>query len=372
MLRIPMIEPTKLLYRPDKVSAPGETLADLLKERVMTQAELAERTGRPLKTINEIIKGKAAITSETAIQLERVFGTPAEFWNQREANYRAYLARQKELEQLILYKDWLRQFPLKEMQKRGWVQNCGDTIPEQMICILNFFGVASPEQWENGWTKRKLAFRKAMNLKSDIGATTVWLRQGEIEGEKVASKPFDKGLLLNSLIKIRKLSLEKEPEVFIPELRNICAECGVAVVFIQPFPKVPVYGASCWLNPEKALIQLSLRGKAADILWFTIFHELGHILKHSKKEFFIEMENKSLNKIPEEQEADEFATEALIPSSEIKEWLNKNPPLTKTSIMNFADALNIAPGILVGRLQYLKCIPFSAFNNLKFRYEWSD
>lgn len=96
MWRTLMIEQAKLLYSPERVSAPGITLLDLLEERGMTQAELAERTGRPLKTINEIIKGKAAIISETAIQLERALGTPAEIWSQREANYRAYLARQKE------------------------------------------------------------------------------------------------------------------------------------------------------------------------------------------------------------------------------------------------------------------------------------
>lgn len=64
-----MIEQNKQLYQPNKISAPGETLLDLLEEREMSQAELAKRTGRPLKTINEIVKGKAAITAETAIQL---------------------------------------------------------------------------------------------------------------------------------------------------------------------------------------------------------------------------------------------------------------------------------------------------------------
>lgn len=82
-----MMGQNKQLYRPDKISAPGETLLDLLEEREMSQVELAKRMGRPLKTINEIVKGKTAITSETAIQLERALGAPAEFWNQREANY---------------------------------------------------------------------------------------------------------------------------------------------------------------------------------------------------------------------------------------------------------------------------------------------
>ena len=75
-------------YTPDYVSPPGETLQEVLEERGMSQAELAERTGRPKKTINEIINGKAAITPETALQLERVLGIPASFWNNRERRYR--------------------------------------------------------------------------------------------------------------------------------------------------------------------------------------------------------------------------------------------------------------------------------------------
>lgn len=365
-----MIKKSKLLYQPDIVSAPGVTLLDLLEERGMTQVALAERIGRPLKTINEIIKGKAAITSETAIQLERALGTPAAFWNQREANYRAYLAQQKELECLTAEKDWLKQFPIKEMKKRGWLLKCGDTVAEQMIAILNFFGVATPEQWEQGWTRRRLAFRKAMNLKSDIGAISVWLRKGELEGEKIQCKSFDKEKLISSLDQMRALTKEKDPEIFVPKLKNICADCGIAIVFIKPFPKVPIYGASCWLNPEKALVQLSLRGKTADILWFTIFHEIGHIIKHSKKEFFVEINNKTVNKSPEELEADKYAAETLIPSSRLNEWLKKNDKLSTALIIEFAKKLNIAPGILVGRLQHINYIGYNKFNNLKFRYRW--
>jgi HTH-type transcriptional regulator / antitoxin HigA len=365
-----MIEQTRLLYRPDRVSAPGVTLLDLLKERGMTQAVLAERTGRPLKTINEIVRGKAAITSETAIQLERVLGTPAEFWNQREANYRAYLARQKESENLAVQKDWLKQFPIKEMKKRGWLQDYGDAVADQMIAILNFFGVATPEQWQRGWTKRRLAFRKAMNLSSNIGAVSAWLRQGELEGEKIVCKPFNKERLLDSLKNIRELTLKEDPQIFIPKLVDICAGYGIAIVFVEPFPKVAVYGASCWINPEKALIQLSGRGKTTDILWFTIFHEIGHIIKHSKKEIFIEIDDKSMKKSQEELEADEYAAETLISSSRLNEWLKKNNQLNAAVISNFATELNIAPGILVGRLQYMRRVKYSDYNGLKFRYDW--
>ncbi|CZG59367.1 TPA: helix-turn-helix domain-containing protein [Legionella pneumophila] len=366
-----MIEQNKAFYQPDKVSAPGETLLDILEEREMSQVELSERIGRPLKTINEIIKGKAAITSETAIQLERALGTPAEFWNTREANYRAYIASQKELELLSNYNDWLKQFPIKEMIKRGWI-NGSKNVLEQTIYLLNFFGVATPEQWNTGWTKRKLAFRKAGNVNNDIGGLSVWLRKGEIEAQKIQCNPFNKELLLSSIAQIKSLTLEKDPSVFIPKLQNICAACGIAIVFIQPFPKVPAYGASCWLSPNKASIQLSLRGKTADILWFTIFHELGHIIKHSKKELFIEIDDKCKSKSPEEIEADEYANETLIPQSCLQKWLSKNESLTTNAIIEFSKELNIAPGIIVGRLQYLGKIKYSEHTQLKIRYEWQD
>ncbi len=92
-------------YIPDFVSPPGETLLEVLETRGMSQAELAERTGRPKKTINEIIKGKTAITPETALQFEFVLGVPARFWNQREQNYREFLARQREN---LKQRDWVR------------------------------------------------------------------------------------------------------------------------------------------------------------------------------------------------------------------------------------------------------------------------
>lgn len=90
-----MSESLKSEYNPDYVSPPGETLEELLAEKGMSQAELAKRTGRRTKTVNQIIKGIAPITPETAIQLERVLGAPASFWNNRERKYQEYLARMR-------------------------------------------------------------------------------------------------------------------------------------------------------------------------------------------------------------------------------------------------------------------------------------
>ena len=108
-------------YTPDWVSPPGETLLETLEALGMSQTDLANRMGRPQKTINEIIKGKAAITPETALQLEKVLNLPARFWLNREQQYRESLARQAEHEALETRLGWLDEIPVNELVQRKMV-----------------------------------------------------------------------------------------------------------------------------------------------------------------------------------------------------------------------------------------------------------
>lgn len=111
----------KATYNPDYVSCPGGTLQQTLEAIGMSQQDLALRTGRTQKNINEIIKGKAPITPEFSIQLERVLGAPARFWDQREKNYQEFLAKKHNEEKLKLCLDWVKNFPTKEMMKLRWI-----------------------------------------------------------------------------------------------------------------------------------------------------------------------------------------------------------------------------------------------------------
>lgn len=86
---------SKNQYYPDYTQVPGEILLEILQDRGMSQTQLAEWTGIKRKAINQIIKGIAPITPETALQLERAFGVPAKFWDNMDRNYREDLARLK-------------------------------------------------------------------------------------------------------------------------------------------------------------------------------------------------------------------------------------------------------------------------------------
>jgi HTH-type transcriptional regulator / antitoxin HigA len=346
-------------YVPDTVSPPGETLQEILEDRGMSQAELSERAGRPKKTVNEIIKGKAAITPETAIQLERVLGVSAEFWNNRERQYREYLARRQEEEQLASSADWVGLFPYSSMEKRGWVRATKSKL-ERAEALLAYFAVASPGAWREVWRNAAPAFKRSQAFQTSEAALAAWLRRGEIVSTEVAAAAFDPKCFQQLLPRARKLTREADA---LSTLAKDCASCGVVLAFVPELPGTHVWGATRWLPSSRPLIQLSLRYKTDDHFWFTFFHECGHVLVHGKREVFVESDD-----IPgdptKEREADDFARNTLIPETALRAFLRKRV-LTSTAIRQFAYEIGVAPGIVVGRLQHDELLPPAFCNDLK-------
>lgn len=360
----------KHMFKPDYAIPPGETLLETLEAIGMTQADLADRTGRPKKTINEIIKGKTAITPETALQLERVLGVPASFWNNLERNYREALAVEEEQLRLQKQVEWLKLFPIKVLQKLGYVKATQDKT-QQLTEVLNFFGVSSPGTWEKVWLSPEVAFRKSETFESSPHSIATWLRLGELRAKNIGCSPYDKAKFKQVIQQIRNLTLAPV-QVWHEQIVALCAEAGVAVVFIPEIPGTRVSGVTRWLSDKKALIQLSLRHKTDDHLWFTFFHEAAHILLHGKKEVFIEGLHGDLTE--KEEEANKFSRDFLIPLNELTNFLRTNRSYSKQAIKLFAIRLGIPAGIVVGRLQHDRIIPMSNCNDLKTRYkfEWDN
>jgi HTH-type transcriptional regulator / antitoxin HigA len=354
-------------YRPDYVSPPGETLSETLETIGMSQAELARRMGRPIKTINEIIQKKAAITAETALQLEQVLHIPASFWLKREQQYRESLARLAEEERLKGWVGWLKEIPIRIMMRRGWIPTCSDKS-QQVLEALKFFSVASPDAWRAVWESKIIAYRKSTTLVSNFGAVATWLRQGELEAQEIECGPYNTEAFQDALFQIRALTVEPV-NFFQKELVRLCANAGVAVVFIQELPNTGICGSTQWLTPTKALIELSLRYKTDDHLWFTFFHEAGHILRHGKRLIFLEIDQKDREK--DEDEANKFASNILINPIQWNQFIKQGSYRTKAGIREFAKKIGIAPGIVVGRLQHEKLLRYDHCNDLKRYLEWN-
>ncbi|MFA6915395.1 MAG: ImmA/IrrE family metallo-endopeptidase [Parachlamydiales bacterium] len=351
-------------FKPDWIVPPGATIADVLEEKGWSQAEFAQRMEYTTKHVNLLIQGKASITEDAAIRLERVLGSTVNFWLNREALYREAIARKEDLLGLNGKVNWLAQLPIKEMLKWGWVNKCSEKSALVAEC-LKFFGVASVEAYEARYAVPVAAFRASRLEDGSRGFLTAWLRQGERVAMDVPCKPYNKEGFLAALKDLRNLTCEVDQSVFIPRLIEICAAVGVAVAIV-PAPKgCAVSGATRWLGVDKALLLLSNRYKTNDQFWFSFFHEAGHLLLHGKKLMFIDIEGQFDEQL--EKEADVFAAKQLIPSEMISELLQLER--NETAIKQFAQKVGIGPGIVVGRLQREGLLTWQECNHLKIKIQ---
>ncbi len=348
-------------FTPDYAIPPGETLKETMESLEMTQKELAKRTGLTVQSLNRIFKGKQPINYETAGKLELVIGVPARFWNDLEAQYREQLEKIRELESLKKNLDWLKTIPVSELQKRGLIAH-PEEKSEQVREVLKFFGVSSVSAWEKIWTEPKVAARRSACFESIPGHAATWIRQGEIIAQKIECKPFDKKSFRVVLNEIRELTIE-HPKVFIPRMQKLCSDTGIAVALVPEMKKVPWSGAAKWINPNKAMILINLRGKREDKFWFSFFHEAGHIANDNKKNLYI---NDNSND-PVEQRADKFAESILFPGKcrEVIPMLK-----SKQKIISFAKEIGLSPGIVAGQYQHLTR-QWKWYNDLITKFAWA-
>jgi HTH-type transcriptional regulator/antitoxin HigA len=352
-----------LRYDPDYGVAPGETLRETLSVIEMTQVQLATRTGLSLKHVNQIIQGVAPVTPDTALLLEKATGVEARMWNALEATYRERVLRAESRAALLEEADWLKELPIAELKKRGKLPQSNNKAT-LLEAVCDFFRVADRSRWEDVWRKPLAAFRQSPSFAADAGAVASWLRLGEIEAEKIDSKPFDPTAFRDALAEIRELTTWKDVAAASERLVELCRQAGVAVVFVAEIGRTRTSGAARWMSPTKALIQLSLRHKYEDHLWFSFFHEAGHILLHSKKETFINTGPKQPPgaDVVMEEEANRFAANHLIP----RHYESRLPQLhTEADVRAFAREIGIAPGIVVGRLQREELWGWNRGNRLK-------
>jgi HTH-type transcriptional regulator / antitoxin HigA len=352
-------------YAPDYAVPPGATLKETLEAKGLSQSDLAVRADMAEKTISQIINGIAPISYETAEKLELVLGIPARFWNAAEARYRETLMRQQEMNRLVKDAEWLSDIPVAELIEREYVKPEKDKralVRE----VLRFFGVSSVEAWHNTWRVPAAQYRGKAVQEKHPGSVAAWLRMGELQAEMISVESFNAAQFKSVLLEARSLVLLPIKEA-LDKLRELCANAGVVIVLTKEIKGAGVSGAVRWIGKDKALIQLSLKYKALDQLWFTFFHEAAHILLHSKKQVFIEYGITDGD--DDEREANAFARDILIPPS-----LQQRLPFlkTKAQITTFAQVAGTLPGIVVGRLQHDGHIYPSAFNDLKRKVVWEE
>lgn len=349
-------------YQSADAVPPGDILSEYLNARGMTQAELSDRTGLAKKTINEIIKGKAALTPETALKLERALGRPARFWNNLELQYQEDIVQRDEKQRLAGDVAWLKRFPVRAMEDMGWIAQHKDKV-RQIEELLRFFGIAAPDRWSVVWEDVEREYGEHGHVPSRAAAVSAWLRRGEFVAQEITCEPFSSSLFRAMLRRLLSFSGDT-PEVFLPKIFELCRSAGVAVVFVPILTNAGVHAATYWMD-GKAVIQLNTGYRDNDTLWYALYHGAAHVLYHGRKDVFIEENGRSDGR---EEEADRQVCNLLIPVADYTDFAATRIPTTK-DIREFAAEVGIAPGIVVGILQRDELLPLNHRNALKVRYK---
>ncbi len=368
-----MVSAHQIAFERNAVPHPGETVLEYLDFYGWSQRDLSRRSGLTPKTVSEICNGKAPITPPTALAFEKVFQRPAHFWLNLQRHFDEAEARRRELAKSSQWNAWVRSFPLKEMKRLRF------SLPEgrsDADTLLNFFGVSSPESWHSVWKTSAVAYRQTRTVRRSEETIAAWVREAELVARALDVVEFDEERLLSSLDDLRHLTQKRAEEIMDP-IQRICADAGVAVVLVPEIRNTSISGCARWLTDKRALVGLTLRYKTDDQLWFTFFHEIGHILLHRNKRSFVvdnaaeDLSDRVID--PEmqqyETEASRFAADTLIPPLALSAFIRKKA-FTNESIHDFAETVGVGPGIVVGRLQHEGLLAQHQGNKLKQKLDW--
>lgn len=335
---------------------PGATIKEQLIDRGLSQKEFALRMGMSEKHISKLINGDVQLTPEVAVRLEMVLGVPAKFWNKLEATYREKLIKANAENEMDSDKELVKKLPYREMLKNGWVPETREAT-EKVIYLRKYFEVVNLEIIKD-MKLSKIACRRLAETEKGNLALLAWAQKAKLEARAIETSLIDLKTLKEKLPEIRSMTA-MNPADFCPKLIEMLSGCGIALVFLPHIGGSFLHGAT-FRDGNKIVVGLTVRGKDADKFWFSLFHELGHIL--------LGHINQSDGTTDEDEEAaDNFAKETLIPTVEFNAFTSLND-FSKTSICSFAQKQNILCGIVVGRLQKEGFINYNRCNDLKTKY----
>ncbi len=325
---------------------PGRILQRELDARSISQARLSVRTGLSPKHINLVVKDVAPISPEMAVTLEQILGTPAEVWLRLESVRQAHTVRTERERSLAGFAAWAQKFPRERLLQRGLIGG-EDSPPQVAGKILALFGVVSPKTFDRTWLEPQASYKRSQAFTIDPDLTALWLRLAELQAEPLLAEmpEFDGDRLRDAAEAIAHLDLANPVKAF-KRAQKALRAAGVVLVFEPEVDQTRISGASRTVDGIP-MIAVTNRYRYLDGMWFTMLHEIAHILLHPKRTTFIDG-GASVNDDDDKMEtaANKFAQELLVPPSKRAELMS----VTSVGDLHaLADDLGVDPCLVAGQ-----------------------
>jgi HTH-type transcriptional regulator/antitoxin HigA len=345
-------------FSPAEAFPPGEFIRDELEARDWTQEDLAEILGCSLRLVNEVIKGRRAITIETARRLGDAFGTGAQFWLNLETSYQLW--RGSHADDSVARRSRLyAKAPVKDMIRRRWIEPSHNVdVLEQRV--LSFLEITTLDDMPSVWSH---AARKPTDYDSVSPAQWAWLLRAKKLARLVAAGRYIDRKYEEVVAHLKTL-LQAPPET--RQAAKMLAEVGIRLLVVEPLPRTKIDGATFWLDRHSPVIAISHRYDRIDWFWHTLMHEMEHVRRRDGLESAGRIDvlfggpSSKAERPESEVEADTFAAESLVPQEALDSFIARVGPLfSKKQIRGFAALQKVHPGIVVGQLQYRGAIAYA-------------
>lgn len=355
-------------YRDIMAFHPGYYVAEIIEDMGVTQAEFAIRMGTTSKTLSQLVNGQANISNDLAQKLSTMLGTSAEFWLNLQVAFdekvieiskAKLMDEQAEIVAVIDYSYFVKLANLPAAR----------TVHEKIDNLCSYFRIADLRILrQNDFL---VNFRTGIATVEDknIISSRAWLQTALNVAARIETAPFKADKLKAYIPEIRTMTLQ-DPEVFLPRLREIFSECGVAFVLLPYLKNSGINGAVKWINQDRVVLAMNDRRLNADTFWFSLFHEIKHVLQQKTKTVFVSSSKQEMKAMDEklEEEADIFAQNTLIPIRDYRQFA-PSKYTSDAEIIAFAKKIGIHPGVVAGRLQHDHIIAPNRCSALKQQYK---
>ena len=329
---------------PDWSRHPGEFLADVLEARGLRQSELAERTGLSAKHVNQLVGKSVGISSDIAVLLERALNVSAATWMHAQSDWEIHGSRKRTATDLSKLTNWVNRFDQKTLIREGIIDSIDD-VRKRIDKVLTFFEVSNLAGFEKTWTRPRVSFRRQQNFEISEANTALWLRLVERAATDTHAVAFKPAVLRKAVAELPRLTTYSVPDGFLGA-QALLRDAGVSLVFVRCVPNSRIYGATWWLDARRPIIGVTERYKKPDTFWFTILHECAHLLRHPKRQTFLDKDTE-IDPDAEglEREANEFARDALIGKALARIASTSTP----ADLVRLAQELEVGVSIVAGQ-----------------------
>lgn len=333
----------------DWAVAPGTLIQAELDALEYSQADVAARTNISTKHFNQLIKGHVPLSPDIAVALERVLDIPAEMLLQMDATWQADKVRRTSASTLAGMQHWVAKFPRQALQEYR-VVDFSAPASARVEALLRFFRVADERSFDRIFLAPQVNYRRSQKFSVDPYATALWRRLAEVQADTLlgGAADYDASALRAAAHQLPALSRLPVGEGF-RAARAMLLSAGVLLVFVPEIDETRISGATWWHTPSHPIIALTGRYRFVDAFWFTLVHEVAHVLLHPKRVTFLHFErSKRVDDDADQQEtaADAFASDTFFNDRQRCELALLQ---TKADAEAFARKAKVSIGVVAGQ-----------------------